>query len=187
MTPPTVPEIKRLPAALLLRPSPPGHAAWLDWRGRHRPLVRWYHQRARLVRDAEIALAAQQVAAAAGRGWPGRPSGPAPEVTTAGQHDSAPGLYDQRDRLVREGYLVGAADSPAPSVMALTALGAGLATCALLALLSREGDVCPSGYWVDGLMGDSSETQPAEPVASCRCRQRIGVGDSQPPPFMSPA
>jgi len=94
---------------------------------------------------------------------------------------------DQRDRLVREGYLVGAADSPAPSVMALTALGAGLATCALLALLSREGDVCPSGYWVDGLMGDSSETQPAEPVASCRCRQRIGVGDSQPPPFMSPA
>ena len=93
----------------------------------------------------------------------------------------------QRDRLVREGYLVGGVGTPAPSVMALTALGAGLAACALLALLSREGDVCPSGYWVDGLMGDSAETQPTEPVATCRCRQRIGLGDSQPPPFMSPA
>src|SRR5262249_34683175 len=80
---------------------------------------------------------------------------------------------EQRDRLVQEGYLVGGVGNPAPSVMALTALGAGLATSALLALLSREGDVCPSGYWVDGLMGDSSETQPTEPLATCRCRGRI--------------
>jgi molybdopterin-synthase adenylyltransferase len=91
---------------------------------------------------------------------------------------------DQRDRLIREGYLVGGVGQPAPSVMALTALGAGLATCALLALLSSEGDVCPSGYWVDGLMGDASETEPVEPVASCRCRSRIGAGDTQPPPFI---
>ena len=91
----------------------------------------------------------------------------------------------QRDKLIREGYLAGGVGTPAPSVMALTALGAGLATCALLALLSPEGDVCPSGYWVDGLMGDGAETQPTEPVSTCRCRQRIGVGDSQPPPFLS--
>jgi hypothetical protein len=92
---------------------------------------------------------------------------------------------DQRNRLIREGYLVGGVGQPAPSVMALTALGAGLATCALLALLSSEGDVCPSGYWVDGLMGDASETDPAEPVASCRCRSRIGAGDTKPPPFIA--
>lgn len=92
---------------------------------------------------------------------------------------------DQRERLVREGYLVGGVGEPAPSVMALTALEAGLATCALLALLSSEGDVCPPGYWVDGLMGDAAETHPQEPVASCRCRTRIGVGDSQPPPFLT--
>jgi hypothetical protein len=84
---------------------------------------------------------------------------------------------------VQEGYLVGGVGEPAPSVMALTALGAGLATCALLSLLSSEGDVCPSGYVVDGLMGDSWETQPTEPVPSCRCRGRIGAGDTQPPPL----
>jgi hypothetical protein len=48
-------EIKRLLAALLLTPSPPGHAAhWLDWRRRHQARSRWYHQRTRLARDAEI-------------------------------------------------------------------------------------------------------------------------------------
>ena len=91
---------------------------------------------------------------------------------------------EQRDRLVREGYLVGDIGQPAPSVMALTALGAGLATCALLALLSSEGDVCPAGYWVDGLMGDAAETKPTEPLATCRCRSRIAAGDTQPPPFI---
>jgi hypothetical protein len=68
--------------------------------------------------------------------------------------------------------------------MALTALGAGLATCALLALLSSEGDVCPAGYWVDGLMGDAAETKPTEPLTTCRCRSRIAAGDTQPPPFI---
>jgi molybdopterin-synthase adenylyltransferase len=91
---------------------------------------------------------------------------------------------DQRERLVQEGYLVGGAGEPTPSVMALTALGAGLATCAVLALLSREGEVCPSGYWIDGLMGDSGMTQPADPLPSCRCRSRIGAGDAQAPPFL---
>jgi molybdopterin-synthase adenylyltransferase len=92
---------------------------------------------------------------------------------------------DQRERLVQEGYLVGGVGEPAPSVMALTALGAGLATCALLALLSSEGDVCPSGYWIDGLMGDASETHPREPLSTCRCRERLGAGDTKPPPFIS--
>ncbi len=55
MIPLTVPEIKRLLAALLLTPAPPGHAAhWLDWRRRHQARSRWYHQRARLATDAVI-------------------------------------------------------------------------------------------------------------------------------------
>jgi hypothetical protein len=66
--------------------------------------------------------------------------------------------------------------------MALTALGVGLATCALLGLLSSEGDECPSRYVMDGLMSDSWETQPTEPVPTCRCRRRIGAGDTQQPP-----
>jgi hypothetical protein len=53
MIPLTVPEIGRLLAALLLQPSPPGHAAcWLDWRRRHQACSRWYHQRTRLAANA---------------------------------------------------------------------------------------------------------------------------------------
>jgi hypothetical protein len=54
MVPLTVPEIKRLLAALLTRPSPPGHADhWSGWRRRHQALSRWYHQRTRLIRETE--------------------------------------------------------------------------------------------------------------------------------------
>jgi SRSO17 transposase len=53
----TIPEIKRLLAAVGARPHPPGHAArWLDWRRRHQARSRWYHQRARLGRDTDIPL-----------------------------------------------------------------------------------------------------------------------------------
>ncbi len=94
---------------------------------------------------------------------------------------------EQRVRLVEEGYLVGGVGEPAPSVVALTVLGAGLATCALLGLLSTEGDVCSSGYVVDGLMGDGFETHPTEPDPTCRCRERIGAGDTRPPPVLTDA
>jgi SRSO17 transposase len=57
MIPLTVPEIKRLLAALLLRASPPGHTGhWLNWRRRHQARSRWYHQRARLAQDTSITL-----------------------------------------------------------------------------------------------------------------------------------
>ena len=56
MIPLTVPEIRRLLAARLATPSPPGHAVhWLDWRRRHQARARWYHQRTRLHRDSKIA------------------------------------------------------------------------------------------------------------------------------------
>jgi hypothetical protein len=52
MIPLTIPEIKRLLAGRVLRHRPPGHAThWLDWRRRHQARSRWYHQRARLIRD----------------------------------------------------------------------------------------------------------------------------------------
>jgi molybdopterin/thiamine biosynthesis adenylyltransferase len=92
---------------------------------------------------------------------------------------------EQRKRLVKEGYIVGGVGDPAPSVIALTVLGAGLATCALLALLSGEGDVCPSGYIIDGLMGDGLETRPTEPDPNCRCRTQLGRGDTEPPSFVA--
>ena len=55
MIPLTVPEITRLLAHH--RPPQPGHAEhWSSWRRRHQARARWYHQRARLARDTEIAL-----------------------------------------------------------------------------------------------------------------------------------
>src|SRR5450432_513808 len=57
MIPLTVPEVKRLLAAALARPSPPGHTDhWSGWTRRHQARSRWFHQRTRLARDAEIAL-----------------------------------------------------------------------------------------------------------------------------------
>jgi len=57
MIPLTVPEIKRLLAAILRHARPRSHAGhWLDWRRRHQARSRWYHKRARLARDAEITL-----------------------------------------------------------------------------------------------------------------------------------
>jgi SRSO17 transposase len=55
MIPLTVPAIKHLLAALLLKPRPPSHAGhWLDWRRRHQARSRWYHQRARLGSNTAI-------------------------------------------------------------------------------------------------------------------------------------
>jgi hypothetical protein len=90
----------------------------------------------------------------------------------------------ERQKLEREGYIVGGVGSPVPSVVALTVLGSGLATSALLALLAEEGEVAPSGYWVDGFLGDSHVSGPDQPKATCRCRQQLGLGDSSPPPFI---
>lgn len=90
---------------------------------------------------------------------------------------------EQREQLQREGYLVGAGGEPVPSVIALTVLAAGMATSTMLALLSSESDVIPSGYVVDGMFGDAFETKPAEPRAECRCQRHLGKGDAAAPPF----
>jgi len=91
----------------------------------------------------------------------------------------------ERAKLAKEGYLIGSVDAAEPSVVALTVLGSGLATCALLTILSEEGDVAPSGYWIDGFLGDGRETNPKLPVEGCRCRAQLGLGDVAPPPFLS--
>jgi molybdopterin/thiamine biosynthesis adenylyltransferase len=91
---------------------------------------------------------------------------------------------ERREALEAEGYLVGGVGRPAPSVAALTVLGAGVASCALLALVSDDGDVSPSGFLVDGFVGYTMPTGPEEPMSECRCRERIGAGDRSPPPFL---
>jgi hypothetical protein len=60
MIPLTIPEIKRLLAALTLRtPSPWLVIHWDAWTRRHQARSRWFHERARLARDAEMALVSE--------------------------------------------------------------------------------------------------------------------------------
>ena len=91
----------------------------------------------------------------------------------------------ERKKLIREGYVADGFGDPEPSVIALTVLGSGLATCALLSLLSEDADVAPSGYWFDGFLGDAMITTPEGPLSSCRCRTQLGLGDGAPPPFIA--
>ena len=57
MIPLTIPEIKRLLAALTTRPLPRWLIIhWDAWTRRHQARSRWFHKRARLARDADIAL-----------------------------------------------------------------------------------------------------------------------------------
>src|SRR6266536_2920519 len=52
LVPLTVPEIKRITAALTARPLPaPLVVHWDAWTRRHQARARWFHQRARLKRD----------------------------------------------------------------------------------------------------------------------------------------
>ena len=57
MIPLTIPEIKRLLAALTARPLPRWLVIrWDAWTRRHQARARWFRQLTRLARDAEIAL-----------------------------------------------------------------------------------------------------------------------------------
>jgi SRSO17 transposase len=52
MIPLTVPEVRRILAALTARPLPPPHVIhWDAWTRRHQARSRWFHQRARLKQD----------------------------------------------------------------------------------------------------------------------------------------
>jgi hypothetical protein len=52
MIPLTGPETARLLSAATSVHHPPGHVEqWSAWRRRHQARSRWYHQRARLIRD----------------------------------------------------------------------------------------------------------------------------------------
>jgi hypothetical protein len=52
MIPLTVPEVRRILAALTARPHPPAHVIhWDAWTRRHQARARWFHKRARLERD----------------------------------------------------------------------------------------------------------------------------------------
>jgi SRSO17 transposase len=57
MIPLTIPEIKRLLAALTTRPLPRWLVIhWDAWTRRHQARARWFHKRVRLARDTEITL-----------------------------------------------------------------------------------------------------------------------------------
>jgi len=57
LIPLTVPEVRRLIAAITVITWPPGHIEhWSAWTRAHQARARWFHQRARLERDQEIIM-----------------------------------------------------------------------------------------------------------------------------------
>jgi SRSO17 transposase len=57
LIPLTVPQVRRLLAAMTVPSWPPGHIEhWDTWTRRHQARARWFHKRARLARDANISL-----------------------------------------------------------------------------------------------------------------------------------
>ena len=57
LIPLTVPQVRRLLAAATVPSWPPGHVEhWDWWTRRHQARARWFHERTRLDRDAEISL-----------------------------------------------------------------------------------------------------------------------------------
>jgi len=65
MIPLTIPEIKRLLAALTIPPLPLRHIIhWDAWTRRHQARSRWFHKRARLARDTDPSLVSGPNAAA---------------------------------------------------------------------------------------------------------------------------
>ncbi len=85
---------------------------------------------------------------------------------------------EQREQLRREGYLVGAHGDAEPSVGALTMLGAGLMTCALLSLISPDGQDAPSSYVIDGFFGDAIPNGAPVKNTSCWCQAIARQGDN---------
>jgi molybdopterin/thiamine biosynthesis adenylyltransferase len=77
---------------------------------------------------------------------------------------------EERAKLVREGYLTGSADAPAPSIAALTVSAAGIATSALVALITGAFDVAPFRARLDVVSMDSVPFSACARDPNCVCR-----------------
>jgi hypothetical protein len=84
---------------------------------------------------------------------------------------------EQRSQLAREGYIAGAAEEPVPSVAALTVTAAGVATSAVLAMVSGAFDVAPLAAGIDAITLDSAPLPPGLPDPQCVCSRWHSPGD----------
>lgn len=77
---------------------------------------------------------------------------------------------DERDKLIREGYVTGDPGAPAPSVAALTVSAAGLAASAVVGLVGGAFDVAPLRVRLDAVSLDAFPLGSDEPDPDCVCR-----------------
>lgn len=75
---------------------------------------------------------------------------------------------EERGALAAEGYVAGNLDQPQPSVIALNALAASLASCSVPALLGDGAGCVPDRTVFDAVFGDSIPSSP-DCSAECRC------------------
>lgn len=86
---------------------------------------------------------------------------------------------EERTSLVAEGYVAGSLNEPQPSIIALNALAASLASCAIPALLGDRAGCVPGRTVFDAVFGDSiSTSQDCE--SDCRCNSILFKADDAP-------
>jgi hypothetical protein len=83
---------------------------------------------------------------------------------------------EQRQQLQQEGYVIGS-PGPQPSLCALTVMGAGMMSCALLAMLQSDAVDLPDSYMFDGHFGDSPRIPEVALRVDCSCHRLLGMAD----------
>lgn len=89
---------------------------------------------------------------------------------------------EERASLVAEGYVAGTLDLPQPSIIALNALAASLASCSVPALLGDRAGCIPDRTVFDAVFGDSIPTS-MNCESDCRCGSVLFKADDAPVGF----
>lgn len=89
---------------------------------------------------------------------------------------------DKRAALIAEGYVAGTLDQPQPSIVALNALAASLASCSIPALIGDRAECVPNRTVFDAVFGDTVSTPPSRD-SDCRCHAVLLKADEAPVGF----
>lgn len=86
---------------------------------------------------------------------------------------------EDREALAAEGYVAGTLDQAQPSIIALNALAASLASCSVPALLGEQAECVPDRTVFDAVFGDSIPAS-SNGRSGCRCSSILLQADSAP-------
>lgn len=86
---------------------------------------------------------------------------------------------NERASLIAEGYVAGTLGQPQPSIIALNALAASLASCSVPAVIGDRAECVPDRTVFDAVFGDTISTPPSR-ESDCRCHAVLLKADDAP-------